>query len=889
MASVSVDELLEQTGSGVLVLPNARAAEELRRAFVARGVDAAGVLSWGQWTNSLWSELVVAGEETRLLLNTAQELSLWREIVSEDAAGAAFGSAEAVAGMAASGWKLAAEYEITGRLRGAAGSHDSRVFAEWAEAFSRRCGVKGYLPAAALEDALRLHVERGVDVVSGAVELVGFEELRPAQVSLLDALRGRGVMVAEHGLRGEAGGLRASVVAATEREELVLAARWLRAFVEERPETRVAVLVPGLGEERAELEDVFREVLAPELEDVGADLSSAPWEISGGVALDSVAMIADVLALARWVEGALPMQRVSSLLLSPYFGRNEERDAAARFDVRLRNGLMLRPEIGIGALLALTEAKGERELLGWLHDVERFLRRDGDRSKPRDSERRGYAEWMEFVRGLGTAAGWPGGRELTATEFAATEAWESALDTVSTLDFSGRRVSYAAALEALELQARTAVFAGPSTGAAVQVMGVAEAEGSVWDAVVFLRCTDANWPAAERVHPLLPWGLQRDLRMPGSDAGRAAERARKFTAGLLGRAGSVLFTSAAENVDGALRPSPLTEEFALVRVEAVSLVGVAAVEEPVVMESVEDGVALPPLGSNIVRGGARVLKLQAACGFLAFAELRLRSNEPETGEMGLDAGESGSLLHRALQSFWKEVKTQEQLRGMSWAERDEMVVWAIEEAMPRRVRTESAWDEAYLGVQKERVRVVLQQWLGEELKRGPFEVRSSESQHVVEVGPLTMEVRLDRVDKVEDGFFLVDYKTGLSGHPKEWEGERPDDPQLPLYALLHEAEELKGLAFARVRAGEEMKWVGVQTEAGILPKSAANKTVELPVLVEEWRSTLTRLAEEFAAGDAGVKPKSYAVNCVRCGQRLLCRVTASSLLDGDDAGEDLNG
>jgi probable DNA repair protein len=726
-------------------------------------------------------------------------------------------------------------------------------------------------------------VERGVVEVAGAVELVGFAELRPARRSLVEALRGRGVEVQERALRAEVRGSGAAVVAATEREELALAARWVRGFVEARPGARVAVLVPGLGEERAGLEDVLREVLAPELQDVGADLSSTPWEMSGGVALESVAMVADVLALARWVEGPLAVSRVSGLLLSPYLGLGA-RDAIARFDVRLRRKSMLRPEIGIGALLALADAEGESGVVGWLCEVERFVRRDGDRSKPR-----GFAEWMEFVLGLGVAAGWPGGRALTAVEFAATEAWEGAMDTVATLDFSGRRVGYAEALEALELQARSTVFAGVSTGAAVQVMGVAEAEGSVWDAVVFVRATDANWPAAERMHPLLPWGLQKDLRMPGSDAGLAAERARGFTRGLMEHSGTVLFTSAAENLDGLLRPSPLLEEFALERTDATSLVGEANAAEPVALESVEDGVALPPLPSDRVRGGARVLKLQAACGFLAFAELRLRSTEPETGEMGLDAGESGSLLHRALQYFWAEVKTQENLRKMGWAERDEMVVWAIEKAMPSRVRVESAWDEAYLGVQKERVRVVLQQWLGEELKRGAFEVRSSESEHTVVVGPLALEVRLDRIDRVEDGFFLVDYKTGLSGHPKEWEGERPDDPQLPLYALLHEAEELKGLAFARVRAGEEMKWVGVQTEAGILPKSSANKVVELPVLVDAWRSTLTQLAVEFAAGNAGVKPKSYAVNCVRCGQRLLCRVTADSLLDGEDEGGDLDG
>ncbi len=882
MATVSFDELVGL--GGVMVLPNARAAGEMRRAFGVRGVDASGVMSWGQWTSGLWSELVVAGEETRLLLNAAQELSLWREIVAEDAAG--FGSAEALAGMAASAWKLAAEFEVTGRLRGAAGSHDSRVFAEWAEAFSRRCGQKGYLPGAALEDALRLHVERGAVAIAGAVELVGFEDLRPARVSLVEALRGRGVVVRERGLRADVRGLGAAAVAATEREELELAARWIRGFVEARPGARVAVLVPGLGEERAGLEDVLREVLAPELQDVGADLSSTPWEISGGVALESVAMVADVLALARWVEGPLAVSRVSGLLLSPYWGM-EGRDAVARFDVRLRRESMLRPEIGMGAVLALAEAKDEPGVVGWLREVERFVRRDGDRVKAR-----GFAEWMEFVRGLGVAAGWPGGRALTAVEFAATEAWESAMDTVATLDFSGRRVSYAEALEALEALARTTVFAGVSTGAAVQVMGVAEAEGSVWDAVVFVRATDANWPAAERVHPLLPWGLQKDLRMPGSDAGLAAERARGFTRGLMERSGTVLFTSAEEDGSGKLRVSPVVAELGVETVAAEELVRVGRGEEVVALESVVDGEALPGLPSGAVGGGSNVLKLQAACGFLAFAELRLRAREPESGGLGLDAGESGSVLHKAMQAFWRGVKTQERLKAMAAGEREARLVEAIDASLPKRLRAESGWDLAYVEVVKERLRVVLRQWLEMELERGPFEVIAVEQDQEVTVGPLTLSVRMDRVDRVGDGVFFVDYKTGYAAEPKQWEGERPDDPQLPLYALLPEAGELKGMAFAKVRAGSGMKWVGYQAEEGILPGSRSKANVrDMEALVEAWRGTLTVLAEDFANGRAEVKPKSYAVNCARCGQRLLCRLDPATLLGAEDEGdeEDLDG
>ena len=907
MSSATLSELLDALEKGArLLLPNARAARELRIGFDARqrmrGLSAwepPEVLSWSQWTSSQWSELIVTGAESQLLLNAAQEHSLWREIVAEDGVSGLFGSADSLAELAGSAWQLAAGYNATHRLKEFAVTHDCRVFAGWAEAFSKRCAARGYLSAALLDAALLLHVQAGALAAPDSLALVGFGALQPSQEALLAGLRERGTEVLERGLEAPENGerLRASVVVANEREELLFAARWIRGFLErETAEARVAVLLPNVSEERAELEDVLRETLAPELQSIDADLSSTPWEFSGGIPLSSLAMIGDALALARWAEGPLALARVSSLLLSPYVGSNggdgEERDASARFDAnKLRRTLLLRSEIEISAVLKLVDgsAAGDRTLLGWLRNMQVFLQRAGDIKRPRS-----FAEWMEFVRGLVQAANWPGDRALTASEFEATRAWESTLDLVSTLDFGGRRVAFATALDALELQAQRGIFAPPSTGASVQVMSVAEAEGSIFDAVVFMRATDANWPALERVNPLLPWALQRSLKMPGSDPVLAADKSRAFTDDLLRRSGSVLFTSAAEDGSGKLRPSPLLVEMEIEQMDAEALVPPAESVEAVAVERDVDDDELPALPSNEVAGGAAVLKLQAACGFLAFAELRLRATEPKSGDMGLDAGESGSMLHRTLQHFWKEVKTQEALRLKSRAERDEILARSIDAALPRKLQVRDEWDRAYLALQKERLRSVLQQWLEEELKRGPFTVLAVEQDQVVTVGPLTLNVRMDRIDKVGEGVFFVDYKTGYAADPKQWIGERPDDPQLPLYTLLPEVEELKGVAFAKVRTGRDMKWLGYQEEEGILPASRSKANVrDLALLMEEWRGTLTQLAEDFAAGRADVRPKSFEVNCTRCAQRLLCRIDPTSLLstadEDDEELEDMDG
>src|SRR6202020_2340922 len=129
----------------------------------------------------------------------------------------------------------------------------------------------------------------------------------------------------------------------------------------------------------------------------------------------------------------------------------------------------------------------------------------------------------------------------------------------------------------------------------------------------------------------------------------------------------------------------------------------------------------------------------------------------------------------------------------------------------------------------------------------PFEVSGSEKEFAdVSVGPLRLSVRMDRVDVVEGGEVLIDYKTG-DASPNDWLTERPDAPQLPLYAILSEAERLKGIAFGLVRAGDGRALKGYAVREGILPGrlTKLKEASTLQAQVERWRQVLVGLAEEF--------------------------------------------
>ncbi|MCU1251605.1 MAG: putative repair protein [Edaphobacter sp.] len=890
---VEIAEALER--GATVVTGNQRASRALRRGFDQRNKERGlaswappSVMAWDAWMAALWQGLLIEGHAAQMLLNRTQEHVVWRTILEADEELASLRTVDSLAEIVADAWRLVCRYEGQRRLRGVDGSADTRAFQRWARTFERLCKAEGFLAQAQLEEALRGAVDnRLVGLPAGGVVLVGFDGMTPAQTKLVEVLRSAGVGVEE--LRPvESAAQRMLVEAADEQEELRVTARWVRKFLEEQLGAKVAIIVPGLEMQRREIDRVFREVLTPELEDIRTGNERGPYEFSLGVVLSETPMVATALDLLRWSVGALPLEQVSGLLLSRYFAMaSEERGARAEFDAfELRKTRMLRPEISLEGLYAAISGSKRKMKLSRFSSALRAMRVVANRLQGMTA--RTHAEGAEGMRELLDAAAWGSGAGETSVEFQTRRKWESALDELATLDFDGMQVEFAQALEALERIARQTTFAPESRDAPVQVMGPLEAAGGQFDAMWFLRAGDLSWPAVAAASPLLPWAIQRELGMPGVDGARDAEQARRVTERVAASAKTVVFSYAKESADGRQRASQVLDGLQLEETTAAELLAPESPRVIVDLEEVEDDVKVKALPDRVIRGGATVLQLQAACGFRAFAEHRLGSTELESVELGMDALESGIVVHAVMEIFWGQVKTQDTLREMTLAGREEMLDAAICEGL-RKIAQLSAsdWDDAYVTMQRERLRRLLRPWLEHELARPNFAVKQREEKASnVQIGPLHLNLRIDRVDETEGGELVIDYKTGRVS-TSDWMSERPDAPQLPLYAVVSDAARLGGVAFARLRLGKEMGWKGFVAGDGVLLKPDRLKTEDFAKQVEEWREVLTKLAEQFAAGEAGVRPKSYPKTCAYCGQRLLCRVAAENLeeTDGEETGD----
>jgi len=111
-----------------------------------------------------------------------------------------------------------------------------------------------------------------------------------------------------------------------------------------------------------------------------------------------------------------------------------------------------------------------------------------------------------------------------------------------------------------------------------------------------------------------------------------------------------------------------------------------------------------------------------------------------------------------------------------------------------------------------------------------------------------------------------------------WLGERPDEPQLPMYALA--GMDVSVVAFGQVKAGK-MGFKGFAREEGLVPDTKLiqddrsrhrGQYKDWQELQQKWREELERIGHGFAEGDARVDPKRGPLTCELCDQHTFCRI-----------------
>jgi ATP-dependent helicase/nuclease subunit B len=599
--------------------------------------------------------------------------------------------------------------------------------------------------------------------------------------------------------------------------------------------------------------------------------------------LDDVPMARSALLLLRWMNGALQQDQVSWLLLSGFlYEQQDDLLPVAEFDVKLRRQSTRQPEQDLETFLQ--SANPPEKLRRSLQAGRRLLPQNGSLN---------FAQWVDVVERILDAVHWPGAHPLQSDDFQVQARWAQLLDSVAALAFDGRKAGYSEFLDVLERQAAQTIFAPESRDAAVQILGPFEAAGLTFDALWFLGADDASWPAVARPHPFLTRSLLRAHNMPHADSTADWKLAQQVTTRLERSTAKCIFSYPSQNTDGACRPSTLVSPVTR-KVQAKELRLVIAADEylgaqaPALLTEEERAAILPwPIEQNA--GGAEILRRQAACPFQSFATRRLDARPMDATDWGLEARERGSVVHKILEDLWAELKTRDALLQARAEARLHAVVEQHVAATLQRYRGRAlkhSWTQAYLDAEQKRIVSLIEEWLDYEAKRADFTVEAGEEKLAATVGDLKLQVRVDRIDAVAGGRVIIDYKTGML-NGVSWDGPRPDEPQLPLYAGFGQIDHLKGVLLGRVRE-DKVKFIGrVEDARTVMPGDT--KLTRPPYsadMLRGWQDVLGDLGQQFLRGEAQVDPKQYPKTCKFCDLPGLCRIAESDRADaGDEADE----
>jgi probable DNA repair protein len=835
---------------------------DFARASAAPSWTTPRVLPWPAWLMSCFTDLrdIEGALPPRACLDDGQAAALWEEVFSADTLaqsllmpnGAIDGFREA--------WSLVHEWRLPWDTLRAGAGEDSRAFLQLAARYRARLEDMGWLDRAQLPAALApaLAGLPGPEIV-----FAGFDALNPAQAAVATALGTRARHV-DSACYPSAPTLQAFP---DTRTELAAAAAWARSRLDRDPAARLGIVVPDLEAQAGLLEDLLDEALAPARLLPGRGDASRPWNISLGIPLIDRPVIATAFLAFALARDSLEPGEASRLLRSPFLGgAAEEGSRRATLEARLRE----QPGDRIGV----------NRLLGWLGGG------DADRACPRLSagiqgcleewhggpRRRQPSAWSAaLTRGL-RRLGWPGDSPPDSPTWQALQAWAELLEAFSGLDAIVGPCTLAEGVARLRRIGAEQRFQPETPEVPVQVLGLLESAGLEFDGLWVTGLHDGALPAPLRPCALLPATLQRERGMPRACPVTELAAARRAVTRLAGAATEVRFSHPLARDDEPLRASPLvaalpppreSNVFAVPRVAAI----IFAARK---LEAITDCQAPPVSGE--VGGGSALLAAQSACPFKAFAIHRLGSDALPTPAAGVDPAARGAFVHQALHLLWEELAGRDALALLDPPARAARLRAVLEHAARDRLAGVPA---GLVSIEIDEAARRIGELLDTEASRPPFRVVARERDVSVALDALRIKARVDRLDRVDECLVVIDYKTGAA-NPADWRGERPAQPQMPLYALAFE-DELAGLAYASLRPGD-VKLAGVARSTGVfgaaLPRLKPPSEAEWRELLREWRRVLETLASAFARGDAHVdplQPRGSTGTCQWCHLATLCR------------------
>lgn len=853
------------------------------------------VCSLTVWLEQLYAQLMVTQIGFPILLQDREAQWLWEKIIRNSHSGRCLLKTSGAARLAFEAWKLKNQWKIQ-NLEEYTASLDTAAFLEWAHEYKKVCHQNNWIDFSEGVDLLTQAVSEKKVCLPIDIELIGFEELPPQWAQFFKQVEKMGSRVRSRSLVSTPG-TQICIASKDAEEELRLAASKTKKWLQKNPKYFIGIVVPDLEQRRSEVLRIFEE-----------QFLKTEFNVSAPIPLSQYPLMESALLALSFLKGKIPLEKLSQFLRSPFFGDAFSENASrVAFDVALRH--LYEAEYSLERLLSRCEKDIEQKKTSACPKLFTLLQNfvsiiSSDRSAVRG--KKSAKQWVEILSELLKSLGWPGERVLNEEESQIQQQWDRLLVDYERMGRVLGEHTCSEAVTRIHRLAKETPFLPPSPEVSIQVLGVLEAIGIPFDYLWVTGMNREAWPPEPAPNPFIPLSIQRKQDLPRSSADRELKMARRFTERLVVGAKEIIFSYPKTVEDQACQKSLLLEHIPEIAQKDLQIVDVCSplmqifekqkkqqhdlslaeikcsndkqsvFTDPGTEETKDWAPALQ--AGEKIKGGTQILALQAACPFRAFAEGRLKAHPLPLVRLGLTPAERGEMLHQALQNFWHGLSNQQELNQLSAEDLQIRMQSSIQAVLDVwQTRRPTTLTPRYAALEKKRLETFLSRFIALEKTRDFFEVVAKEKESVITLSGLEIRIRIDRIDRLENGEeILLDYKTGDISI-RNWFGDRPLDPQLPLYCISRSPKP-KGLIFGTLRP-DAVKYQGLTKDPNVLPGVKALSQVNIEDSEQSWEAQCTRwqtvlesTAKDFSEGVATVDPVSGTHTCRLCSLQSVCRI-----------------
>jgi probable DNA repair protein len=697
------------------------------------------VMSFEHWLIFIWDELKDQNHplvSQLSIVGTMQSQYYWEKVIaqSDESVDRSFAS------MAANCLDLLQRWNIDfNDITESSSSLDK--FKNWAIQYQKHLNKNQLVTAPQASQLIADCFLAGALNKESQINLYGFQSISPLQQRLLEITgeKYRHIQSNNQPVRAK------RIECADPTTEFAAASKWAALELQKNPNQRIGILIPDLNNSLTQVARIMNETLADHH-------CSTAVNISAGVKLSDTALIKAAFNCLDLFNFELPLSQWLCILNSPFnlfeklpiqFKANSELKLRALKSHRL--GLDQFIQVIRGEQSKLSNANELQDDIEPLYSFQQYNREN-------QANQYSFSQWAAILDKTIKQLGWPGLGQPSSIQYQQIQQWDKLLAKLAEMDNLGIEVGRSKALYFLNKLASEQLF-HPKTGdAPLQILGLLEGAGLVFDKLWVTGMHSGNLPTSGSIDPVLPANFQRQYQMPFSVPEKELTIAKSLLSSFKENTDHLFISYSLTDGKTPLEPSALIKDIEPQNVTA--LVGDINPAHWLQQSNQTDLTEEPgyPFNSALepIRGGSSILKHQSTCPFNAFAQHRLWAHDLDEPSIGLEAMDRGSIVHEILYRLWDNWKTSAVLMDLTDEQLAKQTENTVKAVLLEQAKTHS-WlqGENYIALEQIGLSRMILRWLEVEKQRPSFDVIATEQKITMNFGELTISLSLDRLDEVD--------------------------------------------------------------------------------------------------------------------------------------------